>query len=245
MRRQVLITGAAGGMGEDTALRFLDLGDMVIACDRDEAGLEQLKQNARGRLGTLLSCRIDLADAGSFGKAEGLVRQTGRLDVLIHCAGICSATPLAELSEQEWDRTYDINVKGPFFLTQRLLPYLAKTPNSCIVQVSSMAGYTGSVRSNAAYSSSKAALSCMTKNLAKYCADMDIRVNEVSPGTADTKMTRDWLGQEGMQQFEKLVPLGRLATAGDISGVVVFLASGDAGFITGQSIQVNGGMYLP
>jgi 3-oxoacyl-[acyl-carrier protein] reductase len=108
-----------------------------------------------------------------------------------------------------------------------------------------MAGFTGGIQSNPAYSSSKAAVTCMTKNLAKFCAPDGIRVNEVSPGTAKTAMTLNWMGDEGLKGFVERVPLGRVAEPEDIAGAILFFASEQAGFITGQSLQVNGGMYIP
>ena len=175
--------------------------------------------------------------------------QTGKGEftakVLVNCAGICSGTPLDEIDPREWDRTYAVNIRGPFFLTQRLMKYLKKGETPCVVNVSSMAGFTGGIQSNPAYSSSKAAVTCTTKNLAKFLAPYGIRVNEVSPGTAQTQMTMNWLGEDGLKPFAERVPLGRVAVAEDIGKVIFFLASDAAGFITGQSIQVNGGMYIP
>jgi len=243
--RNVLITGAASGIGFDTALRFVGNGDCVIACDRNADGLDALKKAAEGKGGRVLAVELDLMKMESFDNAVAEVEKAGKLDVLVNCAGICSGTPLDVITPEEWDRTYAINIKGPFFLTQRLLPFLKKGENACIVNVSSMAGFTGGIQSNPAYSSSKAAVTCTTKNLAKFCAPLGIRVNEVSPGTAQTQMTMNWLGEEGLKPFAEKVPMGRVAVAEDIGKVIYFLASDAAGFVTGQSIQVNGGMYIP
>jgi 3-oxoacyl-[acyl-carrier protein] reductase len=188
---------------------------------------------------------LDVSQISSFETVADFVKSFGRLDVLVNCAGVCSGTSLDEITEQEWDRTYAINVKGPFFLTKQLLPYLIKGIDPTIINISSMAGFTGGIMSNPAYSSSKAAVTCMTKNLAKFCAPYGIRVNEISPGTAKTPMTENWLGEDGLKDFIPKVPLGRLAEAGDVAKVIEFLASDAAGFITGQTIHVNGGMYIP
>jgi NAD(P)-dependent dehydrogenase (short-subunit alcohol dehydrogenase family) len=241
----VFITGAASGMGFDAACRFVDNGAYVIGCDRSQAGLSKLETYASEHHGRYESILLDLSDIPAFVKAEDKVRLLGRLDILINCAGICSGTPLDTISEEEWERTYAVNVKGPFFLTRTLLPYIKKGENPTIINISSMAGFTGGILSNPAYSSSKAAVTCMTKNLAKYCAPMGIRVNEISPGTAITAMTENWLGSEKLKDFAPQVPMGRLAEAGDVAKVILFLASDAAGFITGQTIHVNGGMYIP
>jgi 3-oxoacyl-[acyl-carrier protein] reductase len=241
----VFITGAASGMGFDAACRFMDDGSHVIGCDRDKAGLSRLETYASERHARYVSVVVDLSDISSFTQAEAKVRLLGRLDVLVNCAGICSGTKLDDITQEEWERTYAVNVKGPFFLTRALLPYLQKGQNPTIINISSMAGFTGGILSNPAYSSSKAAVTCMTKNLAKHCAPMGIRVNEISPGTAVTAMTENWLGREKLKDFVPQVPMGRLAEAGDVAKVILFLASDDAGFITGQTIHVNGGMYIP
>ena len=243
--RHVLITGAASGIGFDTATRFLRAGEHVIACDRDAKGLATLSEAVGVDARRLTLVRIDLADLDSFDEAEEAVRQVGGLDVLVNCAGVCSGTRLDEITPQEWDLAYAVNVRGPFFLTQRLIPFLEGREKACIVNVSSMAGFTGGIQSNPAYSSSKAAVTCTTKNLAKFLAPKGIRVNEVSPGTAQTQMTMKWLGEDGLKPFVEKVPMGRVAVAADIGKVILFLASDEAGFITGQAIQVNGGMYIP
>ncbi len=232
-------------MGFDAACRFMDNGAYVIGCDRSETGLSKLADYAAKSHRKYESILLDVSDVPAFGKAEEKVKLLGRLDILVNCAGICSGTPLDAITEEEWERTYAINVKGPFFLTRTLLPYMKNGENPAIINISSMAGFTGGILSNPAYSSSKAAVTCMTKNLAKYCAPLGIRVNEISPGTANTAMTENWLGTEKMNDFIPRVPLGRLAEAGDIAKVILFLASDTAGFITGQTIHVNGGMYIP
>jgi len=243
--RIVFITGASSGIGFDTACRFIDEQATVIACDRDRAGLELLERYSQKGGSIFQPLVLDLLDLQAFPLAEEAVRKHGRLDVLVNCAGICSGTPLDQITIEEWERTYSINVKGPFFLTQTLLPYLKKGTQAAIINVSSMAGFTGGIKSNPAYSSSKAAVTCMTKNLAKFCAPFGMRVNEVSPGTARTAMVENWLEKDEIQQFIPQIPLGRLAEAEDIAKVILFLASDDAGFITGQTIHVNGGMYIP
>jgi NAD(P)-dependent dehydrogenase (short-subunit alcohol dehydrogenase family) len=243
--RSVLLTGAAGGIGQETVLHFVGQGDNVIACDRDADGLSRLVM-AAGKDGRFITpVIIDLLNLDSLSQAEDIVARHGTLDVLVNCAGICSPTPLDVITPEEWDRTYAINVRGPFFLTQRLLPYLRKGSSPCIVNVSSLAGFTGGIQSSPAYSSSKAAVTCTTKSLAKFCAPIGIRVNEVSPGTTLTQMTINSFGEASVPGFISRVPLGRLANTQDIAKVIIFLASDQAGFITGQSLQVNGGMYIP
>lgn len=245
MKRNVLITGAASGIGRETAVRFMEQGDRVTGCDIDRNGLESLARQAEEKLWSFGMQILDLVSLNTLEHLYKEIEKEGKLDVLVNCAGICSGTRLDEMTPLEWDRTYAVNLRGPFFLTQRLIPLLKESEAPVIINVSSMAGFTGGIQSSPAYSSSKAAVTCMTKNLAKFCAPFGIRVNEAAPGTARTAMTENWLGEDGLNEFVEKVPLGRLAEAEDIAKVIIFLASAESGFMTGQSIHVNGGMYIP
>jgi 3-oxoacyl-[acyl-carrier protein] reductase len=238
-----LVTGAASGIGKDAAVRMLKNGAKVIACDIDVKAFWELAKEAGGKEGELLTVGMDVSDAASFDGVIRLVEQGGGLDILVNCAGICSGTSIEDIGVEEWDSMFDVNIKGMFFLTRALIPHIKR--GGTIINVSSMAGFTGGIKSNPAYSCSKAAVTCMTKNLAKYCADKGIRVNEVSPGTAVTPMTLNWMGKDGLEGLGKNVPLKRLAQPSDIGKAILFFASDGSSFITGQSLQVNGGMYIP
>jgi 3-oxoacyl-[acyl-carrier protein] reductase len=217
----------------------------VIGCDLNEAGMQSLLVVAEKVGAAFYPVAMDITRLDDLDALEKLLTSLGHLDVMVHAAGVCSGTAIDAMTEAEWDRTFAVNLKAPFFLTQRLLPFLQQGQNPTIINISSMAGFIGGIKSSPAYSSSKAAMTCMTKNLAKYCAPMRIRVNEVSPGTTRTPMTENWLGEAELDAFVSMVPLGRLAEAGDIAKVILFLASDGAAFMTGQTIHVNGGMYIP
>ena len=215
--RVVLITGAGSGIGFDTACKLLDLSALVIGCDISETGLKKLNDYADKTGKQSQTVRFDISQVEAHPSVIKIVEKIGHLDCLINCAGICSAASIEEMSVDLWDKTYSVNLRGPFFLTQKLIPFLKKGTSSSIINISSMAGFTGGIKSNPAYSSSKAAVTCMTKNLAKYCAQFMIRVNEVSPGTTMTAMTEKWMGKSELDDFVRMVPLGRLAVADDIS----------------------------
>jgi len=136
-----------------------------------------------------------------------------------------------------------VNLKGLFFLTQKMIPLFREKSWGRIINISSLAGYVGGILASPAYSASKAGVTCLTKSFAKYLAPSPITVNEISPGTADTEMSHQWLGDK-MYEFIEKVPLGRLVKPGDIASAVLFLASPLSEFITGQVIHVNGGMYM-
>lgn len=240
-----VVTGAASGIGYETVRQFLDLGFTVVGCDLNEQGLSEHQTYASEKGSTFYGVVIDITSDVEYEKIARILEQYGQLDILVNAAGICSGTPLSEITRKEWDRTYAVNVEGPFFLSRRLVDFLTKGQDPTIINISSMAGFTGGIQSNPAYSSSKAAMTCMTKNMAKFYAGLGIRVNEVAPGTARTAMTVNWLGDEGLEAFIPKVPMGRLAEADDIAKVIIFLASDAAGFMTGQSVHVNGGMYIP
>ena len=243
MKRIICITGAASGIGRDTAKRFAEMGDCVIACDRDEAGLAALQQEVGEAV--LEPVVFDLRDRKSYTAVEDAMQKHGRLDVLVNSAGITSLTPMKDISEDEWDAIFDINLKGAFFMTRMLLPYLEKSDYASIVNLCSVAGFRGGVFSNFAYSTSKGAVNILTKNFAKLLAPQKIRVNQVAPDVVLTPMVTSKGTPEMIEGARKAVPLGELTEACDVSAAIVYLAGPDARYITGQTIHINGGNYIP
>lgn len=238
-----LVTGAASGIGKDTALRLLENGAIVVSCDIDVKGLCRLKRESGYNKDNIILVEMDISDIASHANIVDVITKLDQLDILVNSAGICSGTTIEDIDEFEWNKTFDVNIKGLFFLTRMLISYMGK--GGTIINVSSMAGFTGGIKCNPAYSCSKAAVTCMTKNFAKYCAERGVRVNEVSPGTTITPMTLDWLGEESLEEFKRYVPLKKLTQASDIGKAIMFFASEESALITGQSLQVNGGMYIP
>jgi len=240
-----VVTGGASGIGRKIALTLAESGCRVTACDINTGGLDSLADEAR-RAGLDITPRpLDITRLKDVQEFTNQLTSRGQaVQILVNSAGICTGTAIEAVDEAEWDRIFSVNLKGLFFLCQKMIPLLKANSWGRIINISSLAGFVGGILSSPAYSCSKAGVSCLTKTLAKYLAGSNITVNEVSPGTADTEMTRSWLGAK-MDTFIDKVPLGRLARPADIADTVLFLASSQSEFITGQAIHVNGGMHMP
>jgi 3-oxoacyl-[acyl-carrier protein] reductase len=243
-RKVIIVTGAASGIGRQIARSFHSCSGTIIGCDRDAQGLETAMGEMRARGGECHARVLDLRDAIAVNAlADEVFRTFGRIDVLVNCAGICSGTSITDMTEDEWDTTLAVNLKGLFFLSRAVARVLILQKSGRIINISSLAGFTGGIMSNAAYSASKAAVTCTTKNFAKYLASYNVTVNEVAPGTAQTSMSEAFLGDR-LYDFVGKIPLGRLCQPSDVAAAVLFLASDSAAFITGQTLHVDGGMYM-
>ena len=238
----VLITGGTRGIGLATAELFAGEGAHVVIVGRDEAKTTEAARKVLVR-----------GIAGDLSKAvdcERIVTRTlslhNRLDVLVNCAGVIFRNRTVEqTSEEEWDMTFDVNVKGTFLMNKHALPALRES-RGCIVNVSSYVGLVGFAGASA-YAASKAAILNLTRSMALDHAREGIRVNAVCPGSVDTEMIHDAWEQFGdVEEAQRLWaekhPLGRIATADEIGRVILFLASEEASFITGAALPVDGGI---
>lgn len=238
----MVVTGAASGIGRATALRFAAGGDDVVAVDRDEEGLRALADEVPVR-----SQRVDLADAAS---RQELADSIEHLDVLVNAAGVIRMTPIAEVTVEEWRLIHTVNAEAVFFLCQQLGPRLRD--GGSVVNVSSTAAKTGSTLEAATYAASKAAVLSLTRAFAFHLAGRDINVNAVCPGVIDTPMQDQVLdglaAVRGVSAAEidqarlATVPLGRPASADEVGRIIHWLASPDASYLTGQAINVCGGL---
>jgi len=239
-----VVTGAASGIGKEIATLLAEAKCKVIACDINEYGLNSLVEETKKNGLDIRPYQIDLTSIREIIKfCEKVDADQSAVHLLVNCAGLCTGSGIEEVEEDEWVRIFDINLKGLFFLSQKMIPILQKNTWGRIINISSLAGYVGGILASPAYSASKAGVTCLTKSFAKYLASSNINVNEISPGTADTEMTHKWLGEK-MYEFIDKIPLGRLVKPSDIAFAVLFLASPLSEFITGQVIHVNGGIYM-
>ncbi len=239
--KAVLITGAAGGIGAACAQMFAEHGvrSMTLTDVREEqlAGIAKriYKQTGTEILAIGGDLRDESADATLIARA---VEAMGRLDILLNCAGVSRQGGLFDVSEAQWDLTFDINVKGLFFMCREAFQVMAKQGSGCIINLSSQAARSGGIVVTPDYPSSKAAVLTLSKSLAKAGAKHGIRVNTVSPGLIDTEMTQTF-GYDPAS-----VPLGRIGTGEDVAGACLFLASDYASYITGACVDVNGGIAM-
>ncbi len=234
-----LVTGAGSGIGRAIALALAAEGKYVLAVGRTENSIGQtIKQiQQAGGCGQAVVC--DIADMDQIDEMMQQVAQAfGRLDILVNNAGISNTHTMDEISRAEWDEMLTINLKAPFFLCRHAFHLMMPQRFGHIINVASIAGQRGALYSGIHYAASKGGLLAMTKSFALRGAAYGITVNAVSPGTADTPMSR----AEGIPCDG--IPLGRAASPEEIADAVCFLASDKAAYLTGITLDVNGGQFL-
>jgi meso-butanediol dehydrogenase/(S,S)-butanediol dehydrogenase/diacetyl reductase len=244
-----LITGAGSGIGQGIAKVLAREGADVVLTDIDTGNVERVAAELGGS-----SLEHDVTSWDScIRTVERVVDEKGRIDVLVNNAGVSSGVAFAELDEAEWDRVNDVNAKGVFLTTRAVVPHMIERRSGSIVSISSMAGKEG-LPLLAHYCATKFAVIGITQSLAKELAEYDIRVNAVCPGVVRTPLWEPLLDQlsesrgisreEAWQEFVDPIPLGRPQEPEDIGEAVAFLASDRARNMTGQGINVTGGMQL-
>ncbi|MFN7133027.1 MAG: 3-oxoacyl-[acyl-carrier-protein] reductase [Myxococcales bacterium] len=240
----VFVTGGSRGIGRACALQFARRGATVVFsyAGNEEAAKETLGQiESAGSRGKAL--KFDVGDSAACASAiEEIVKEFGRLDVLVNNAGIAVDGLVMRIKDEDWDRQFAVNVKGAFALAKAVSRPMMKQRSGAIINLTSVVGEMGN-GGQVAYASTKAALIGFTKSLAKELASRNIRVNAVSPGFIDTDMTSK-IPEESRKQMMDAIPLGKLGSADDIAHAVAFLASEQAGYITGEVLRVNGGMLM-
>jgi 3-oxoacyl-[acyl-carrier protein] reductase len=237
-----IITGAAGGIGIATAVAFSREGAraVVIADINEAAGRSFARKASAESSCTFRFVRTDVSIPEDIENLfAATIREFSRLDVLVNCAGICPVAPPEEISAGSWDRTMSINLRGTFLSCREALAIMKKQRAGAIVNVSSISGRVGGIATGVDYAASKGAIIALTMSFAKVGGPLGINVNGVAPGFIRTEMTRDFT------HFDPAtVPLRRIGEPEDVADVVVFLASRRARYITGQTIDINGGVYM-
>lgn len=242
--RVALVTGAAQGFGRAIAQRLAAEGATLALLDRQTERLQAVAQELAGSGGTSLTVPADIALAADVGHAVDVsVQRFGRIDILVNSAGILRLSDVLHCSEEEWDLVLDVNLKGTFLLCQAVLPRMVAQRYGRIVNISSSAGKQGGVLSGIAYNAAKGGVLSFTKSIARQFAPLGITANAVCPGTGDTPMGRQFTDEQ-LAELVGRIPAGRLATPADIAGAVAYLASDDAAFVTGEMLDVNGGMVM-
>ena len=247
--RNAVITGAASGIGRETALRFAEEGAAVVCADLNAEGAAAVAAEIAGKGGTARSAGVDItSEAEAARLAEEALAALGRIDVLVNNAGVTILGGVAELSEADWQREIDINLSGAYRVSKAFWPHLAEAGGGAILSTASIAGVVG-VRQDAAYVASKAGLIMLTRCMALDGAPHGIRANCICPGFVDTPMFEDYLAEQpdpaaSLARCAGRTPLGRIGTTRDIADGFVYLASDDAKWITGTSLIIDGGLTI-
>jgi 3-oxoacyl-[acyl-carrier protein] reductase len=241
--KTAIVTGGAQGIGRTICERFAKEGAKVAILDIDLEQATALAQKIKDEGGSALALKIDVSN---FSEVEdGIKKITAEfstINILVNNAGITRDNLFIRMSEEEWDKVIQINLKGAFNLCKSVARIMLKQKSGKIINISSVVGMMGNA-GQANYSASKAGLIGLTKSLAKELASRSITVNAVAPGYIQTKMT-ETLSQEAKDSFLSSIPLKRVGQPEDVANIVTFLASEEANYITGQAIQVDGGLLM-
>jgi NAD(P)-dependent dehydrogenase (short-subunit alcohol dehydrogenase family) len=227
--RSALVTGAASGIGRATVEALVRDGVRVLAFDRQEVAAPAGVVTVQG----------DVSDEGSVAAAVArAVAEFGGIDIAVHCAGVVSETAIADLERPEWDRQLEVNLTGSYLVSQAVLPYLTKSDAGRLVLFSSIAARVGGVNSGAAYVASKGGVGALGKWLARRYGPEGVTVNMIAPGPVDSPMTH------GRDYAPESYPVPRMGTPAELAAAVLFLVSDAAAWITGHTLDVNGGIFM-
>jgi NAD(P)-dependent dehydrogenase (short-subunit alcohol dehydrogenase family) len=232
------------GIGAEIAKRFAEEGAQVVIGDVNAAEARTTSESIRRSGGSARSVPLDVTKEESWKEAlDGIRIAEGRLDVLVNNAGITKRIPITEMPLEDFEQIMAVNVRGVFLGIKHALPFMKQGGGGSIVNISSICGLVGHKLTNETYTTSKGAVTLLTKSVAVRYARDNIRCNSIHPGTVDTPMVQA-LFTDPEKKRERLdeVPLGRLATAQDVANAALFLASDEAGFITGAALPVDGGL---
>ena len=241
--RVALVTGASQGIGRAIAEELAKAGATVALAARNEAKLAEVKASIEADGGRAEIFALDVASEDAIKTtAKEIVAKLGAVHILVNNAGVTRDTLVLRMKSSDWDDVLNTNLKGAFLLTQALLQPMMKARWGRIINISSVNGELGAP-GQANYAASKAGLIGLTKSLAREFASRSITVNAVAPGFIETDMTHV-LTDDQKAAMLGAVPLGRAGTVADIAAAVRFLASEEAGYITGHTLDVNGGLYM-
>lgn len=240
----VLVTGAGRGIGASIAKRFASEGAEVIVnySGNDEAAQKTVDEiTATGGQAQKYKCSVNDSESVKV-MIDEIIKEFGRIDILVNNAGITKDGLMLRMTDEDFDRVIDVNLKGTFNCTKYVSKYMLKQKSGKIINISSVVGLSGNA-GQVNYSASKAGIIGITKSAAKELSSRGITVNAVAPGYVDTDMTKV-LSDNIRNEILKNIPLQRMCNVEDISNCVAFLASEDASYITGQVISVDGGMHI-
>lgn len=240
-----IITGSGQGIGKSIARRLASEGAWVVISDLNFDTACQTVEEIEEAFHTKASCvQTDVRNRDDVYKLVGFaIKSFGHIDMIVNNAGICPLTKIEEITTEEWDEVLNINLRGVFFCCQAVTPIMKDQRQGKILNMASIAGKVGGISAGVHYSASKAGVICLTKCFAKELAPFGVRVNAIAPGPVDTPLVQAF-PPEVRADLARNCPLGRLGDTGDIAEAAVFLLSDGAKHITGEILDVNGGLLM-
>ena len=238
-----IVTGASQGIGKIIAFELAKSGAHVVCISRNKKAIESTVDEITKNNGKASSFPCDVSDSDDFMKIIlEIIEKNDKIDILVNNAGITRDSILVRMSNEDWDDVINTNLKGAFSCTKAVMRYMMKNKFGRIINITSIVGLTGNA-GQANYAASKAGLIGMTKSIAKEVASRGITANCIAPGWIETSMT-DILNEEVKNKLLSQIPAGKIGSPDDIANTVIFLASDEAGYITGQTITVDGGRII-
>lgn len=242
--KTVLVTGGSRGIGKEVALKFADNGyNVVINYVSSKTDVEELKKEFEQKGVQVLLMQADVTDSDAMENVvKTAIDKFGAIDVLVNNAGITRDNLLMRMTEEDFDKVIEINLKGTYIVTKAVTKYMMKKRKGSIINLASVVGVAGNA-GQCNYSASKAGIIGFTKSVAKELASRNIRANAVAPGFIETDMT-SVLSDSIKENIHNQIPLKRMGTAKEVANLIYFLGSEESSYITGQVINVDGGMVM-
>lgn len=237
-----VITGAARGIGFEIAKCFAAEGARVVIVDMK--GAHEAADILRKEGCIAEAWNLDISDYGQVHSTiEAIVSQLGSVDILVNNAGIIARGTILDLDKDQWLKVMDVNVNGNFYLCKAAIPHMIRQKGGSVLNITSIAGKMGDITAAPVYGTSKGAINTLTKSLARQLAEYGIRVNAVAPHAIETDMSAEWSPEKRKAVIES-IPLKRMGQPHDVAQAALFLVSDSASFITGETINVNGGYLM-
>jgi len=241
--RVALVTGAAQGIGKAVALLLARNGADIVVSDINLEKAEETANEISSIGRKALAVKVDVADWNDVERMVGVILEKfAKIDILVNNAGITRDKLILRMTDEDWDAVLNVNLKGTFHCTKAVVRYMAKQRSGKIVNIASVVGEMGNA-GQANYSASKAGVIGLTKTIAREFAQRGININAIAPGYIETPMT-EALPEKAKEELKRLIPMERLGKPEDVAEAVLFLVSEESNYITGQVLNVNGGIYM-
>jgi 3-oxoacyl-[acyl-carrier protein] reductase len=245
LNKVAIVTGSSRGIGKAIAFRFARAGArVVITYNRQREAAQEGVRQIVAEGGDAWATPLDVSSRRSIQEVFAACGERwGGIDILVNNAGCLKQEPFRKITDEAWDRTLAVNLKGVFISTQEVLPFFERKKSGCIINITSVGGQMGGPKAPH-YSAAKAGVISLTKSTARLLAPMGVRVNAIAPGFIRTDIYRDIVREEERSKVDDSILLGRVGEPEEVADAALFLASDESGYITGHVINVNGGCYL-